>query len=63
MFFLSVFRSFVCSLVTCLQLILDEKKHSDRSGGAAADPSAAGRSKRVRAAVVAEDKENFDGDD
>jgi len=46
-----------------LQLILDEKKHTDRSGGGAAEPSAAGRSKRVRAAAVAEDKENFDGDD
>ena len=46
-----------------LQLILDEKKHSDRSGGGAAEPSAAGRSKRVRAAAVAEDKENFDGDE
>ena len=46
-----------------LQLILDEKKHSDRAGGGAAEPSAAGRSKRVRAAAVAEDKENFDGDE
>ena len=46
-----------------LQLILDEKKHSDRSGGGAAEPSAAGLSKRVRAAAVVEDKENFDGDE
>jgi len=46
-----------------LKLILDEKKHSDRAGGGAAEPSGAGRGKRVRAVAVTEDKENFDGDD
>jgi energy-coupling factor transporter ATP-binding protein EcfA2 len=51
------------SRLTLFQLILDEKKHNDRSGGAAAEPSAAARGKRVRAAAVSEDKENFDGDD
>jgi energy-coupling factor transporter ATP-binding protein EcfA2 len=66
-FYSSFCNELISYFFTCtdafVQLILDEKKHSDRSGGGAAEPSAVGRSKRVRAAAISEDKENFDGDD